>query len=105
MKFDLLPFSLLAAVSSVAALPVDGAAPPAAVIFGAEAEPKTWNPLGSSRPPLKTMEQLAPKLEPHTIVDVEPQLRPSAKRQLVRYGPFIMPASKVRRYMSTHVFR
>lgn len=87
-----LPFSLLAAY--IAALPLATTVAPMSNVFGSDPVPRTWGPFESSKEPLKTMEQLAPKLTPFVIVDVEPQLRPTAKRQLVRYGPFVMPASK-----------
>jgi hypothetical protein len=80
MKFNILSFALAA---SVAALPVNEISQ----------ETKIDD---ATKPPLKTMEQLAPRIEPAVIVDVEPLLRAGAKRQLVRYGPFLMPASKVR---------
>lgn len=80
MRLNLLSIPLLA--TSVAALPVNDFAPEANV--------------DESKPPLKTMAQLAPKIEPSVMVDVEPLIRAGAKRQLVRYGPFLMPASKVR---------
>jgi hypothetical protein len=80
MRLNLLSIPLLA--TSIAALPVDDFSPEANV--------------DETRPPLKTMAQLAPKIKPAVIVDVEPLIRAGAKRQLVRYGPFNMPASKVR---------
>jgi hypothetical protein len=82
MKFNIPIFALAA---FAAALPIDEVAP------GANVDE-------ASKPPLKTMEELAPKIEPFVTVDVQPLLRPGAKRQLVRYGPFVMPASKVREF-------
>jgi hypothetical protein len=35
------------------------------------------------------------KMSPHKIVDIPPRVRQNAKRQQVRYGPFILPPQKV----------
>jgi hypothetical protein len=59
------------------------------------------DPQGSTLPALdninkvaQIMEQVAPNIKPVTV-EAKPQLRPDAKRKILRFGPHTIPASKV----------
>jgi hypothetical protein len=69
----------------------------AATVVAAPPQPVSPNPKDASAPPPKTMDEVAPVIRPAQIIDVNPMIRPNAKRQLVRYGPFVLPAPKVRK--------
>jgi hypothetical protein len=43
----------------------------------------------------KTYDELAPVIHPAAVIDEKPLIKSNAKRQLVRYGPFDLPALKV----------
>jgi hypothetical protein len=47
--------------------------------------------------PAKTLEQLAPFIKAASITEAKPLVRPTAKRQLVRYGPWDLPGVLVNR--------
>jgi hypothetical protein len=63
----------------------------AVLAIGAAAAPQAPPP--KSKP--KTYEELAPVIQPAAVINEKPLIKPSAKRQLVRYGPFDLPALKV----------
>jgi hypothetical protein len=84
MKHILLSCACLAALAAAAPSRL---APPSA-----PAPPNTQN--AEAAPP-KTMDDVAPVIKPAVIVNAEPVIRQGAKRQLVRYGPFVLPAAKV----------
>jgi len=48
----------------------------------------------------KTLEELAPFIKPAKVIDFPPEIRQTAKRQIIQYGPFEIPALKVRRCAS-----
>jgi len=56
----------------------------------------------ASGPDSKTMDELAPLIKPSTMIDVEPITRKTAKRQLIRFGPFNLPAAQVRVVLFLH---
>jgi hypothetical protein len=47
------------------------------------------------KPSPKNLEEIAPPMKAFAVVDEKPITRETAKRQLVRYGPFSLPAAKV----------
>lgn len=59
--------------------------------IGAAAAPQAPPP--KAKP--KTYEELAPVIHPAAVIDEKPLIKPSAIRQLVRYGPLDLPALKV----------
>jgi hypothetical protein len=44
----------------------------------------------------QTLEEAAPLIRPAAIIDAKPKLNPAATRKQIRFGPFIVPAQKVR---------
>jgi hypothetical protein len=48
-----------------------------------------------ARDPPKTFDELAPAIKPAGVKDAKPLIRPDAKRQLIRFGPWDVPAAKV----------
>jgi hypothetical protein len=69
----------------------------AALVSAAPPQPASQNTGDANAPPPKTMDDVAPVIKPVKIIDVEPLIRPGAKRQLVRFGPFTLPAAKVQK--------
>jgi hypothetical protein len=47
------------------------------------------------KPASKTLDELAPFIKVQSVRDDKPVIRPSAKRQLLRFGPWDLPAAKV----------
>jgi hypothetical protein len=45
--------------------------------------------------PPKTFDQLAPVIKVASVKEVTPLIRSDAKRQLIRFGPWEVPAAKV----------
>jgi hypothetical protein len=47
------------------------------------------------KPIEKSIEQLAPPMKAAKVIEQKPVLRPNAKRSLIQFGPFTLPASDV----------
>jgi hypothetical protein len=78
MKHTFLPYACLAASAG-------------ATLTERAAQLKYVTVNGANILPPKTMLEVAPLIKPAAIIQVNPLIRPNAKRQLVRFGPFILP--------------
>lgn len=72
--------------SSSLAFPTSSDGPPMTM----DAAPKENSPKG------KSLDELASFIMPAKVVDAAPEIRSTAKRQIVQYGPFEIPAYKAR---------
>jgi hypothetical protein len=46
--------------------------------------------------PPKTLQEVAPLMKPSKVISDKPLIRSTAKRSKALFGPFVIPASKVR---------
>jgi hypothetical protein len=42
------------------------------------------------------LERVAPNIKPVSVINEKPRLRPEALRKRIRFGPYTLPAAKVR---------
>lgn len=84
--------SVFLSVSCLAAL---GAAAPAHAHAVVDVALPTFTPRPLFPKSHKEMDKIAPFIKPAVVVDAEPLIRPAARRQQVRFGPFNLPAHKV----------
>lgn len=73
-----------------------------AALVSRQAPPGPANGPGTAAGIAGLFNNVGGSVKPIKVEDVKPLIRPTAKRIQIRYGPFVLPASKVRAFLNIY---